>query len=79
MGIHRCNCHEVVGQGYCEKHHCTYQVLNSPDSGCQMCRMEREGPMLKEMLKQMFEDMSLEDKKKFTKMRRKTIKDLHIE
>lgn len=33
-----------IGQGYCEKHHCTYQVLS--DGGCSLCRLKRELPKL---------------------------------
>lgn len=62
--LNRCSCQDVIGQGYCEKHHCTYQVLSSPDGGCQMCRMEQEGPRLKEMIKEVFDKMTKDKRRK---------------
>jgi len=38
---------EVCGQGYCKKHHISYQVLSGPEGGCALCKLDRDLPKLK--------------------------------
>jgi len=52
---------KVIGQAHCQKHHCTYPVVND-GRGCFLCHMEKhplklpkEEPITKEEWKEMTE------------------------